>query len=94
MGKYSLPAEIRAMRPQHTMVKAISGGYYVYEYACEKCPDGKWRNRMGHCVGKIDLARELVPNAGSLRNEEVSALDFGEWAVALANSKKTLAMLR
>ena len=41
MGKYSLPAEIRAMRPQHTMVKAISGGYYVYEYACEKRPDGK-----------------------------------------------------
>jgi hypothetical protein len=49
---------------------------------------------MGRCVGKIDLARELVPNAGSLRDEEVSALDFGEWAVALANSKKTLAMLR
>jgi hypothetical protein len=49
---------------------------------------------MGRCVGKIDLARELVPNAGSLRDEEVSALDFGEWAVALANLKKTLAMLR
>ena len=94
LGKYSLPAEIRAMRPQHTMVKAITGGYYVYEYACEKRPDGKWRSRLGHCVGKIDLARELVPNVGSLRNEEVSALDFGEWAVALANLKKTLAMLR
>ena len=45
-------------------------------------------------MGKIDLARAFIPNAGSLRNEEVSALDFGEWAVALANSKKTLAMLR
>lgn len=94
MGKYSVPAEVRAMRPEGTTVKLISGGYYVYETRNEKREDGSWRTVSGRCVGKIDPARGFVPNSGSLRDEEVSALDFGEWAVALANSRGTLAMLR
>ena len=94
MGKYSVPAGIRAMRPEGTTVKAISGGYYVYETRNEKRADGTWRTVSGPCVGKIDPARGFVPNSGALRDEEVSALDFGEWAVALANSQETLATLR
>lgn len=94
MGRYSVPEEIRAMRPKGTMVKAIGGGFYVYEYRCEKGGDGRWRNRMGRCVGRVDPARGFVPNSGSLRDKEVSALDFGEWAVALANSGEALSLLR
>ena len=94
MGKYSVPAEIRAMRPEGTTVKLISGGYYVYETYNERRADGTWRTVSGPCVGKIDPVRGFVANTGSLRDEEVSALDFGEWAVALANSGKTLAMLK
>ena len=94
MGKYSVPPEIRAMKPEGTMVKAISGGWYVYEYACVKRADGRWGNKMGRCIGKIDPLRGFVPNSGALCDEEISALDFGEWAVALANSKSTLALLR
>lgn len=31
MGKYSVPQEIRACAPKGTLVKNISGKYYVYE---------------------------------------------------------------
>ena len=33
MGKYSVPESIRQMKPKGTMVKCISGHYYVYEYS-------------------------------------------------------------
>ena len=56
MGTYSVPAEIRALKPKGTMVKKIPGGYYVYEYRMERGEDGKRRTRMGRCVGKITLA--------------------------------------
>ena len=93
MGKYSVPEEIRAMKPKGTMVKKIPGGYYVYEYR-SVTRDGKRKTEMGRCIGKIDPARGFVPNAAALRDEEVTALDLGEWAVALANSAGTLSLLR
>ena len=93
MGKYSVPEEIRAMKPKGTMVKKIPGGYYVYEYR-SVTRDGRRKTEMGPCIGKIDPARGFVPNSRALRDEEVSALDFGEWAVALANSAGTLELLR
>ena len=49
---------------------------------------------MGRCIGKIDPALGFVPNSNSLADEEVTCLDFGEWAVAEANSHRTLALLR
>lgn len=82
------------MRPEGTTVKAISGGCYVYETRNERRADGTWRTVSGRCVGKIDPARGFVLNSGSLRDKEVSALDFGEWAVALANPGGVLALLR
>lgn len=38
--------------------------------------------------------RGFVPNSNALRDEEVSAVDFGEWAVTLANSRGVLEMLK
>lgn len=32
MGNYSVPEDIRKMRPAGTTVKNIKGHYYVYEY--------------------------------------------------------------
>lgn len=93
-GEYAVPQEIRAMKPKGTMVKKIPGGYYVYEYRSVRDPDGRRRTRMGRCIGKIDPALGFVPNSNSLADEEVTCLDFGEWAVAEANSHRTLALLR
>ena len=64
MGKYSVPDHIRAMKPRGTMVKAIDGRYYVYDYACES-EGGVRRTRMGRCVGKIVEGQGFVPNAGA-----------------------------
>ena len=44
MGNYSVPEEIRKMRPQGTMVKKVKNRYYVYEYTSTsvktEMPDG------------------------------------------------------
>ena len=40
MGKYSVPESIRQMKPKGTMVKCISGHYYVYEYSTVTGADG------------------------------------------------------
>jgi hypothetical protein len=74
MGKYSVPEHIRAMKPRGTMVKAIDGRYYVYDYACTS-EGGVRRTRMGKCVGKIVEGQGFVPNASAAEsaNEAVRA---------------------
>ena len=52
MGDYSVPEHIRAMEPKGTMVKAISGNYYVYEHR-SATKDGKRRTEMGRCIGLV-----------------------------------------
>lgn len=93
MGKYSVPAEIRAMKPKGTMVKAISGRYYVYEYRTVR-EGGRKRTEMGRCIGSITAEGGFAPNSGTLRDEEVTCLDLGEWAVALALTRGTRSLLR
>ena len=47
MGNYSVPESIRKYKPKGTMVKAISGHYYVYEYTMVKGPlNHQGRNRF------------------------------------------------
>ena len=46
MGKYSVPERIRSMKPRGTMVKAIGGRYYVYEYRSSRAAAGA-RPRWG-----------------------------------------------
>lgn len=92
MGAYSVPEHIRAMKPKGTMVKAIGGHYYVYEYR-SATRDGRRRTEMGPCVGKIEEGMGFVPNSGLARQGEVTTLEFGQYAVALANSGGVLAML-
>jgi hypothetical protein len=93
-GKYAVPEEVRAMRPEGTTVKAISGHYYVYEQSSAKGADGRWRTKSGRCVGKIDPERGFVPNASSVRSQEWRTLEFGQWAVADDLSRGTYALLR
>ena len=52
MGKYSVPESIRQMKPKGTMVKCISGHYYVYEYSTVTGADGKRHTEMGKAIGK------------------------------------------
>ena len=47
MGKYSVPESIRQQKPKGTMVKNISGHYYVYEYSNYTDSKGQRRTKMG-----------------------------------------------
>ena len=92
MGAYSVPEHIRATRPRGTMVKAISGHYYVYEYR-SVTEGGRRRTRMGRCVGKIEEGRGYVPNSGRASGSEITTLEFGDWAVALSASAPVRGLL-
>ncbi len=53
MGKYSVPESIRRQKPKGTMVKNISGHYYVYEYSNYTDSSGRRRTKMGKAIGAI-----------------------------------------
>ena len=94
MGNYSVPESIRKYKPKGTMVKRISGYYYVYEYASFMGEDGKRHTKMGKVIGSIKEGIGFIPNDSFNCDTEISTLEFGEYAVVLANSSRTISLLR
>lgn len=92
-GKYAVPAEIRAMKPKGVScsVKIIKGGYYVYEHKRVRDPEtNKMKNASGKELGRIYPDRGFVPNDNKLALTDISIVDFGEYAIAVENSKDVL----
>lgn len=89
MGGYSVPEHIRAMKPKGAMVKAINGNFYVYEFR-SVMRDGKRKTEMGPCVGSIKEGVGFVANGSRIKDGEVTTLEFGQYALALANSRHVL----
>lgn len=74
---YSVPEKIRKMKPKGTMVKSLNGKYYVYNYKNIKDPEtGKWKIKMGDCIGKISEELGYVPN--NVMNE-LTTKEFGQY---------------
>lgn len=94
MGNYSVPESIRKYKPKGTMVKRISDHYYVYEYSSVAGPDGKRHTKMGKVIGSIKEGVGFIPNDNYNCDAEISTLDFGEYAIVIANSQKTLTLLQ
>ena len=94
MGKYSVPESIRKMKPAGTMVKRIANNYYVYEYTMVRDEDGKRKTKMGKAIGSIKEGIGFVPNSGFACDSEISTLDFGEYAITIANTAEVLNMLK
>lgn len=94
MGKYSVPESIRKYKPKGTMVKCISGYYYVYEYSTVTGSDGKRHTKMGKAIGSIKEGIGFIPNDSFVIDGEISTLDYGEYAVAVSNSGRTLELLK
>ena len=64
MGKYSVPANIRAMKPKGTMAKIVDGKYYyAYSYTTIVGEDGKQHTKMGKSQSR------LCPDNQSGRNQ-------------------------
>lgn len=90
MGNYSVPESIRRMKPVGTMVKKIRNHYYVYEYSCRKDAQGKWKSVMGRNIGSITEELGFIPNNNFNADDEITTLDFGQYAIALENSKSVM----
>ena len=101
MGKYSVPSEIRALRPDGTQVKRQGNLYYVYETSSTKKKfeqeDGsfKWKTvtKSGKCIGSITLRDGFIPNSNMLADDAITVLDYGDYAFAL-KSTETLSELK
>lgn len=94
MGKYSVPESIRSLKPKGTMVKNISGYYYVYEYSNYTDENGKRRTKMGKAVGSIKEGIGFIPNNTLVCDSDISTLDFGEYAITLSNTSSILSLLK
>lgn len=102
MGKYSVPKEIRDMRPSGSMVKAQSQRYYVYEYSSTKVKvyndDGsfEWKTstKMGKCIGQITLEDGFIPNKNAITNDEITIKEYGSYKAVTHFSAATLKRLK
>lgn len=94
MGAYSVPESIRKMKPRGTMIKNISNRYYVYEFSNYTSEDGKRHTKMGKLIGTIKEGIGFIPNDTFAKETEITTLEFGEYAITLANSEKTLQLLK
>ena len=102
MGKYSVPEEIRKMRPTGTTVKNIKGRYYVYEYTPTsvkvELPDGtaKWKSKIvtGPCIGQITLADGFIRNDAKLADSDTTVFEFGCYFLIKELAAKTMDRLK
>ena len=100
VGSCTVPAEIRALKPQGVscFVKKIRNSYYVYEHL--RVPDskrpGKLKNASGRCIGKIEGGAFISNNQDNtaIRDLDLEAKDYGEYAAALACSADVLEKLK
>lgn len=92
-GKYAVPEHIRAQKPRGTCVKNIKGNYYVYQQFNVKGNDGKWHTKSGSIMGKIVDGVGYIPNDIHNYEEEVTTLEYGQYAVTLANTNSVLKRL-
>ena len=93
MGKYSVPQNIRDLKPKGTMVKLIHNKYYVYEQKHIKV-DGKWKIKMGNLIGSIDPSIGFIPNNTNFHDGEITSVDFGEYCLAYNLTKDVLDKLK
>ncbi len=103
MGAYSVPEEIRKLKPQGTMVKRIGKDrFYVYEYSTSKIrvnnPDGttRWKTKtvMGRCIGTITTENGYVPNETQINNDSFTVKNYGNYAFVVANAQYTYGLLK
>lgn len=102
MGKYSVPENIRAMRPKGTEVKFINGHYYVYP--CKSTTktivneDGtktrRTEKKTGKSIGKITEQEGFIPNNTYLTKDAITCKNFGSYYFVDAFSKGTLDSLK
>lgn len=96
-GKYSVPAEIRSMKPKGiaSNVKVVKGNYYVYEHLRITDPiSGKRKNASGKYLGKITLEDGFIPVDNAVTKDDINNLDCGQYLIAFKNSSSVYSLLK
>ena len=78
MGNFSVLESIRKYKTKGTMVRMISGHYYVYEYSTVRDGNDKRHTKMGKSIGTIKEGIGFIPNNGLICDSEISTLEFGD----------------
>ena len=102
MGKYSVPPEIRAMKPQGTMVKNVKGHFYVYEYKSTSVKtlrsDGtyywKTKSETGALIGQITYEDGFIRNGAKMSDTEITVFEFGGYFLVREFAAGTLELLK
>ena len=95
MGKYSVPEEIRSLKPKGTIVKKIKNNYYVYSHSQMKDgKTGRWKTAPGSLLGKIVPGVGYCPNTGSTDHvDRMTCFDYGEYLLAFGLAKDEYGLL-
>lgn len=95
MVSYSVPEEIRRLKPKGTSVKPIKGNYYVYTHSQKNDPEtGKWKTATGKLVGKIIPGVGFCPSGSDTKNEQITCFDYGEYVLGCKHAREDLKLLR
>lgn len=95
MGAYSVPQEIRALKPVGTIVKCIKGKYYVYTHSQHKdIKTGKWKTDAGKLIGKIVPDVGYIPNLDTIKNKGITCFDYGQYLLSCSLAKENLDLLK
>ncbi len=99
-GKYTVPPEIRALKPKNVSctVKKIDGHYYVYEHLRVEDPKrpGKKKNATGKYMGTIADGKYIPygQESKSITDEDPDNLNYGPYGIAMACSSGLLDTLK
>jgi len=95
MGDYSVPEEIRKLKPRGTNVKKIKGQYYVYSHSQSKDPvTGKWKTNPGKLLGKIVPGVGYCPKELASSEGKITCFNYGEYLLACSLSKCDFVLLK
>ena len=95
MGDYSVPEEIRKLKPVGTIIKVVKGKYYVYSHTQHKDPDtGKWKTDPGKILGRIVDGVGYIPNEDVSRKKGITCFDYGSYLLCCSLGKDDFNLLK
>lgn len=95
MGVYSVPEEIRKLKPTGTIIKVVKGKYYVYSHSQHKDPStGKWKTDPGKILGRIIEGVGYIPNEDASKNKRITCFDYGPYLLACSLANRDFLLLK
>lgn len=95
MGAYSVPEEIRKLKPTGTSIKVVKGKYYVYSHSQHKDPvTGKWKTDPGRILGRIVEGVGYIPNEDASKNKGITCFDYGSYLLVCSLAGKDFLLLK